>query len=62
MYFLSSATSITQSEPTVFYPTTTATTSAVMKPSLDSRPQPVATEREIPLTSTPLNSPLVAGM
>ena len=57
----SSATSITQSQPTPFYPTTTATTSAVVKPSLDSRAQPVATERAVPLTSTP-DSSLVVGM
>ena len=62
MHILSSATNTTHSEPTVHYPTTATAASAVVKPSLDNRAQPVATEHAVPLTSTTLNYPLVAGM
>ena len=41
---------------------TTNTMTTVVEPSLDSGTQPGASEHAVPLTSTPFNSALVAGM
>ena len=61
IHILSFSSFTTHAEPTFFYITMT-TTSAVVKPTLDSRAQPVATEHAVPLTPTQFSSPLVAGM
>ena len=43
-----------QAEPT--------TPSAVVKPTVESTAQPVATKQAVPIESTQFNTPLVAGM